>query len=130
MTLSDAEFGREVIRIHALDANAAEKMWWKLYRQAKVDARHEHAWMCLSQLRMLLSSERRERESLRVTIRLVREHRSAGTFCSLAYSLERYGWRRLAHTFFRRALEMPDNDSTVVKWHSHARAGVVRTCAE
>lgn len=117
---------REIVRIQQLQPQDAERRPWELYRQEKAHNRYEHARMCLSQLAMLIDSQGRRRESLMLSIRLVREHSSPSALTSLAYALERRGWVRFARGFFQRALELPDTESLSVRWHDHARAGIMR----
>jgi hypothetical protein len=126
---SDEEFAIETIRVHKLPATEAERRWWELYHEAMREGRRGHAQGCLGQLGMLLSSLGREKESLRIAIRRVREcdEPRASILACLAFSLERNGRRTFARRFFMRALQTPDTESSMVKWHELARIGLLRT---
>jgi len=128
-TFSDDEFAREIIRVHGLDSSAAESRWWELYHAARNEGRDAQARGCLLQLGLLLSSMGRERDSLRVMIRMARESKqlSASVFTNLGCSLERNKWYGFAHLFFLHALKCPAAESSLVKWHELARIGLERT---
>jgi len=107
-----------------MDPVSAEARLKELHAQAIQNGRGDHAKLLLWELRMLLDSEGRIRDSLRITLALARDCPSASTLTSLGHSLTRYRWLCFARHFFERALEFPDTEHVSVKWHEHAMAGI------
>lgn len=126
MPMSDHLFMGELVRIHALSDDLAEHALCSLYSNAVSDGRTQHAQSCLGQLSMLYAKQGRQRECLRLCIRLVREDLSAYRIGHLAYALERRGWRFFARHFFSRVLELPELVDAPVRWHEHARVALAR----
>ena len=126
MTISDHAFMGELVRIHAMPSELAERALSALHSDAVREGRAAHAQSCLTQLAMLYEKLGRQRDGLRLYVRLVREDLSAYRLAQLAYALERRCWRSFARRFFRRVLELPEGPDATVRWHEHARAALTR----
>src|SRR5262245_59628945 len=113
---SEEEFYRTVSAALRMRADLAEGKLLEL--EALADQVGNRLWVrsCLLQRSILLASWGRERDSLRLCIRLAREYPSASSLVHLAHCLERNSRFSLAQACFQSVLDRYTVASERVDW--------------